>query len=169
MIETWNFSLDKVEQTSSDKLQVVKDVRNDIVSKYTDLLSYDCYINYLKTLQTNSNKWVDYGYFDIGMVPFSMVPLVKGANSKTIEYNFITIHTEFAVRYLIKHGIQYYKLPQVSFMKGIKLGSNFTDIWVTRKDICEATGFTGNPLQFSIIEYLERNVAPEWNKTYNNR
>lgn len=163
--ETWNFSLTKtVPNILGAKLYEVKDERNDILSHYTDLFSWDSYINYLKTLQSSSSKWVSYGYFDIGMVPFAMAPIFKIIKTKGVEYMWVSEVSQFAVEYISrKLNIPYFKKDPVSFMRNTKFTNGAAyDVWVRREDICKAIGFNGNPLQFSIINYLEGEGAKAW-------
>lgn len=49
------------------------DRRNNIVSSY-NTLDFKCYNNYLTLLLENRDKWKNYGYLDLGLIPVIMGP-----------------------------------------------------------------------------------------------
>ena len=150
--KTYNFSLRQQDSYLCEDAEQIRDKRNNILSENTKIFDFRGYINYLKTLQSLSNKWVNYGYFDLGMVPLAMGPS-----------HFQPHLMEFIKLYCPKKDITYYELPGVALMPG-GFASGMKDIWVFREELCKEIGFKGNPLTFSVIDYIEKEVYDEWKR-----
>lgn len=148
--KTYNFSLRSADGYHGEDAEQIRDKRNNILSEDTKRFDFGAYVNYLKTLQTLSNKWTNYGYFDLGMIPLAMGPS-----------HFQPHLAEFIKIYCSKKDITYYELPGVSLLAGGFSGGT-TDIWVFREELCKETNFGGNPLTFSVIDYIEKEVWEGW-------
>lgn len=149
-IKTYNFSLRESDSYFGENSETIRDKRNNIISDNTDRFSFMAYVNYLKTLETKKAMWVKFGYFDLGMIPLAMGPS-----------HFQPHLIEFIKLYCSKKDITYYEMPGVSFMTGGFAGG-MTDVWVFREELCKEIGFRGNPLTFSVIDYIEKEVYEGW-------
>lgn len=148
--KTYNFSLREQDGYYDDSAIQIRDKRNNFVSDNSHYQDFQGYVNYLKTLQTRAKHWVSYGYFDFGMIPLAMGP-------SHLQPHLL----EFTKIYCARNGITCYELPAAVLMPG-GFSGGMKDIWVFRKEFCDEIGYTGNPLTYSIIDYIEREVKPSW-------
>lgn len=139
---TINFMRHKLFKTEQDKefaawrdemvkngAQVIYDRRNGIYC-VAPTMDYEMYYNYCVYLNENYNSWVNYGYFDMGMIPYLMWPSFM--DSSTVMEQMRKI-----VRAV---GIDLIKVPSVSFLKNAYSASG-VDYWIFREDLfqlCEA-------------------------------
>lgn len=150
VILTNNFEL--IAGDVTDMGQVTsKDKRNNILSKNTDYMTLQFYINYLTTLQIKQAQWESYGYFDLGMVPLAMGP--------SAVHNLLRM---FVIDLCRDMNLKYYDMyPAILLTGGYRAQDMEQDIWVFREDIANVVGTT--ELNFSVIEFFEReDVRVKW-------
>ena len=88
----------------------------------------ECYINYIRLLNGLRDRWVGFGYLDLGMIPAAMGP--------SFMHRAVT---EVMSKLLGIKGVRAYALPSVSFLcDSRRLGTK--DIWVFREDAAKAMG-----------------------------
>lgn len=119
------------------------------------LSSLTWYANYLEVMQRYSNKWKEFHYFDLGLVPVVMAP---------ITYQHLV--DMFFHEYLSELGVKMYSLRPLSLLRGAPLKN--VDIWVSRKEITEALGCNKTAVQFSVINDLIRlpELSERWMKRW---
>jgi len=120
---TYNF-LPASEERAKKADVKYRDQRNGITCANPSL-DIECYINYIDLLNLHRDKWVNYGYLDLGMMPLAMAPsFMQGVVSQAMS----TVAN--------KLGIPIYSMPAVSlFFERCSVGEN--DIWVFKKDIAQ--------------------------------
>lgn len=127
------------------KKQFTKDARTGINVLNVDnsisiiLSSLNWYGNYLEAIQKNSDKWQEFHYFDLGLVPIAMGPVI-----------YQQLLDMFFHEYLSELGVKIYSLRPLNLLRGAPL-RNIQDIWVRRDEITEALGCNKTPVQFSVI------------------
>lgn len=133
------------------KKQFTRDARTGINVLNTEdstlivLNSLDWYGNYLEAIQKNYDKWQEFHYFDLGLVPVAMGPVI-----------YQQLLDMFFHEYLSNLGVKVYSLRPLNLLRGAPL-KNIQDIWVSRKDITEALGVSKTTVQFSIInDFIRR-------------
>lgn len=128
---TYNFKAEDYERNIHPELNgEFLDVRNGIrcIGPTVDL---ECYLNYLQFLNGHRDKWKNYGYLDLGMIPVAMGP--------SFIHKFIVDRLSQRLGEL-KIGI--YRMPSVSlFYDSIKMSS--VDLWMFREDASKAMGKRG--------------------------
>lgn len=140
------------------KKQFTKDARTGIYvlnvenSALIALSSLEWYGNYLETIQKHHDKWQEYHYFDLGLIPIAMGPIV-----------YQQLLDMFFHEYLSKLGVKVYSLRPLNLLRGAPL-KNTQDIWVSRKELVEALGCEKQPVQFSVINDFIR--LPELSKQW---
>ena len=110
----------------------------------------------METIQKHSDKWKEYHYFDLGLVPIAMGPV---AYQRLLDM--------FFQEYLSNLGVKIYSLRPLSLLRGAPL-KNVQDIWVSRKEITEAVGCGKNPIQFSVINDFIRlpEISRKWTERW---
>lgn len=134
-MNTFNFKVDEGRKpTDDDKLE--KDVRNGIVC-YNPTYDIPCYVNYLNLLNDYRDRWRNFGYLDLGMMPLDMAPsFMQGAVSEAMSQ----------IANLFR--IPIYKMPAVSLMydKPMLVGD---DIWAFKADVAKVMGKTEHEVTLS--------------------
>lgn len=106
--------------------------------------TYDlqCYINYLEMLNCMRDKWKNFGYLDLGMVPVAYFP------------SFFPSEFRIGIVKAFKQvGLQTYLMPAISFTnEGYK--SQELDAWAFREDVAKCYGLKDKD-HFSIIDILK--------------
>lgn len=133
--------------------KVVYDKRNNIWC-VNPTMDYEMYYNYLNYLNESYSEWLNYGYFDMGMVPFMMWP-------SFMSQSVVMEHMRNIARQV---GITLIGVPSVSLLRTSYI-SNGSDYWIFREDLfklaCElekggavSFGFTG-PMDVSLSAFLK--------------
>lgn len=105
------------------------DKRNDIYC-LRPTLDFAMYLNYLNYLKANYKDWVNYGYFDMGMVPYIMWP------SFMQDTEAIELMKEFARR----AGVTITQMRGTSLLKPT-YPVNGGDYWIFREDMVNLARF----------------------------
>lgn len=128
MGKTYNFKLEQYDYKCPDScIGEFKDHRNGFVC-INPTVDLDCYINYIELLNLHKDKWQNYGYLDLGMMPLAMGP-------SFMQSSLVKSLTEIMKACRVKC----YSLPPVSLMySSCKLPVN--DIWVFKSDISKMLG-----------------------------
>ena len=126
--------IDSLKEQNPDII-VAYDNRNDIIC-VEPTCDYLCLANYYDFLNSVRDKWVSYGYLDLGLVPVFMMPSFMGSMEDQLE----EINSTF--------GSQCYIMRPVSFLKNSYIGPN--DVWVKREDFAKY-----------ISRYLGQEIPPE--------
>lgn len=82
------------------------------------------YLRYLNYLNANYKDWQNYGYFDMGMVPYIMWP----------SFMESTMAAELMKEIARKAGITLIQVPGTSFLKSSYM-VNGADYWMFREDM----------------------------------
>lgn len=114
------------------------DRRNDIYC-LNPTYDFSMYLNYLNYLKANYRDWINFGYFDIGMVPYIMWP------SFMQDTEAIELMKEFARR----AGVTIVQMRGTSLLKST-YPVNGGDYWIFREDMVALSRFveklTGVPI-----------------------
>lgn len=136
MVNTYNFRVDEYLSASDPRVTVgtYKDNRNGIVC-VNPTLDIEMYINYLRYLNSNIDKWKTFKYIDMGMMPLVMGPsfyqdilcraVLQCMNNIPVEVYQMPAISQF-----------YYKCP----IKGI-------DLWAFREDIARVMNVSADTLR----------------------
>lgn len=137
-------------KAKADGLMVKYDRRNNIYC-INPTMDYEMYLNYCEYLNAHYNEWTNYGYFDMGMVPFLMWP-------SFMEYsNVIEQMREVARRV----GVDLVKVPAVSFLKS-GYSSIGIDYWIFREDLkvlCDALAQTNPVYSFNMDKITDISLS----------
>lgn len=123
-MKTYNFVVMEGEHrdTEEQKKRTFRDTRNGIIC-IEPTMDMECYMNYIDLLNLHRDKWVNYGYLDLGMMPLAMAPsFMQGA----IREGMATIANGL--------NVPIYYMPAVSLLfERCSVGED--DIWVFKSDI----------------------------------
>ena len=127
-MHTYNFKSEAPAVQPSEYYKgIYRDIRNGINCE-DPTGDLQCYLNYIEYLNLHRDKWCNYGYLDLGMIPVAMGP---GFMQDKI--------VQIVVKALSKHDVPHYVMPPVSFMHEVcRMGVD--DIWVFREDINKVFG-----------------------------
>lgn len=141
--------------TDIQQREFTKDARTGIYVLNNDtkdvIFSLDWYCNYLDVIQDNWNRWQEFHYFDLGLIPVSMGPIV-----------YQPMLDAFFHREMADLGVKTYSLEPLTLLRGAPI-KNIKDLWVPRKELALALGFS-DYLRFSVInDYLRKaDVSERW-------
>lgn len=104
-------------------LEVAYDRRNNIYC-IAPTMDYEMYYNYCVYLNESYSEWLNYGYFDMGMVPYLMWPSFMDS-SLVLEQMRKIARTV---------GVELVKVPSVSLLR-TAYSANGVDYWIFREDL----------------------------------
>lgn len=93
-------------------------------------MDYEMYYNYLNYLNESYNEWMNYGYFDMGMVPYMMWPSFMESSPALEQMR----------RVARQAAIDLVPVPSVSLLKPSYI-SNGVDYWIFREDLFKLSKF----------------------------
>lgn len=133
----------------------IPDARNNAYGVDVNLHSSQCYINYLEYLDYFKDEWKIFGYLDLGYVPLAMGP-----------GGLIDIVRLYGLELCKMYSIEHVGCNPIKFLQGGYM-QNEEDIWVKREDLIRVSGYTGNPMAFSVISFLKKEEVREvWDQLY---
>jgi len=133
----------------------VLDGRNNVYGYNIDLNTTDFYINYLEYLDHFKNDWKTFGYLDLGYVPLAMAP-----------WGLMAPIRLYALELCKMYSIEHITCKPVKFLQGGYMMTDEEDIWVKREDLIRTSGYTRNPMAFSIINFLKKEeVRDVWKQS----
>ena len=150
MITTYNFREENYSYVIPPSMsRVTYHDRRHSIDCYEPSCNLECYLNYLDYLNRHMDRWVNYGYLDMGMVPLGFAPtFLQG------------VWNEYVSTYLVKNGIPYEMMPAISLFSN-KYKSRAHDIWAFKSDIAKAldmkeSDITAASVLYKIIPKEER-------------
>lgn len=117
-----DFSKWKEEQIAKGA-QVAFDHRNNIYC-VGPTMDYEMYLNYLNYLNESYSDWTNYGYFDLGMVPYMMWPSFMNASDILQQMKSVASRS----------GVNLIAVPSVSLLKQ-SYSSIGTDYWLFKDEL----------------------------------
>lgn len=121
--------------------KVFTDKRNGFEVK-RPTMDMRCYLNYLQLLNSMRNKWVNFGYMDIGLIPLLIAPSFM---QHTYLPNVISVCSNNNIPYII--------LPAVSFMRS-RCEKVSDDLWIKRRFVMDYCGCS-TMYSASTIQFIE--------------
>lgn len=109
--------------------RVIWDRRNNIYC-VNPTMDYEMYFNYLNYLNECYSEWTNYGYLDMGMVPYMMWPSFMDSSPVLEQMRQVARQA----------GVNIHKVPSVSLLKQSYV-SNGTDYWIFKEDLFKLAKF----------------------------
>lgn len=124
MLTTYNFKSEPYDYECKESLKNLEilDRRNGILCRGPSC-NFECYLNYIDLLNLNQNKWTNYGYLDLGMMPLAMAPDFMQPVIRDLMLQMCRVL-----------GIPSYLMPPVSLLYNI-VRVKEEDVWAFKDDV----------------------------------